>query len=658
MFLKKATVPQEKVCFPLLDGTKTKAGVRNTDAAVMYIYTHLLRDFRSVSGESLLEGYEFILHRSVAEFRALTYPGLMGLNAYLFKQVVQIRDLLGRYKFEHDVYTKEDLKDLSVQKYLAFQEQLCNPREKTVLGFLVKQEARRIITEILGEFQESDVAENAQFGKKSSIGCPMALAHIDWKLSNVKAFTGSFRIAKWFMKEVVHQDDLLRRFLQKVLGGDPTASISEGDYEFLVMKFVPKKWNIDRGITPLALLNLFYSYGIAELATVKLKEYGLDIRHLQDKHRKYAKKFSVPNHLGFLTHVTADLTMASECITTDLLNSLLPRKWYVALKPILTHQVELEQKMYYTASVLPMGNAATFPFETLIFYSIIRAIGNLTHVKGIYSVYGDDLIYPSKLHKYVLRIFPELGFSLNSSKTFVHVPFRESCGADYFHGVDVRPFSFRGECQVLSPSQYTAWLYKAYNGLRLRWLECEIPKTLAWILTEISQNSKAIARVPPSYPATAGVQTSSPDVVPLGSLMLYNWAPIQQMFAYGSSWIRFWYLQEKAPRRFVLHIEPYLWLSLQRKNDVVEDEEVYKRKRLDTPISMQANPFWKELASRQTLTPEVRWTKIVKYRFYFDKTTGRRVKKKIERWAPFVSEKLQTQLVQSRPSLGSISDWV
>jgi hypothetical protein len=313
------------------------------------------------------------------------------------------------------------------------------------------------------------------------------------------------------------------------------------------------------------------------------------------------------------------------------LNRILPREWHCAIKRALTHQVCFKTpdgiQNAYTESVLPMGNGLTFPVETLIFYSLIKAIGNLAGIDGIYSVYGDDLIYPSKLHRYVVRLFPDFNLQLNLDKTFVKFPFRESCGADFYRGCDVRPFFLQGERQQLTRSKYQAFLYKTINGLIRRWDPMEIPQTLMFLYTELAVVSNEIHRVPPDFPDTAGVKVHAPWDVPLG-LGNLPWCPIYlSLDKDGNSRYKFSFLAETPGDRFVKTILPYYWLALQGLTDEVDPLE-YK---------VVQHPNKVKVALRSSLV----WRKHIRRRSFVSK--GKRRSKKIVHYTPAVASRLMTE---------------
>lgn len=95
----------------------------------------------------------------------------------------------------------------------------------------------------------------------------------------------------------------------------------------------------------------------------------------------------------------------------------------------------------------PMGNATTFPVESLIFWACVRASIRLCHGRICDEVYvfGDDIIFPSKYRECVEKGLARAGFVTNSGKTFSAGFFRESCGVDAYRGFDVTPFRLRDD---------------------------------------------------------------------------------------------------------------------------------------------------------------------------------------------------------------------
>lgn len=552
-----------------------------------------------------------------------------------YKAVHQVVNLLKKYRFEKDVYTDEELVDLTNQKFLTNQVIMSEKRKApcSYRADLVLREARRIIKGILGDYCPEETERLSKFGKKSSIGCPLSLAYIDHKLTNEQAFSGSKECTKWFFS-MLEKDPILKRIVSRlrVRPGDKNL-----EYEFLHLVNVPKKWNVHRGITPLTLLALVYSYGVGIAVQERLSYHGLNIRKLQDIHRRLIKRYSVT-----LTHVTADMSDASNSILYWHLMRLLPRPWLLAVKKAVTHQVMIGDKLHFCESVLPMGNGMTFPLETLIFYALVKAIGNLSGVKGTYSVYGDDLIYPRKIHSRVASIFTDLGMTLNLDKTFVSFPFRESCGEDFYRGVPVRSYYMsNGQSWFPKHEKLEAQLYIMINGLRRRWKDAEIPATLMYLLTELQTVAGHILRVPPSFPDTSGIKVECPNHQLLDSDW-FKYAPVHYFERiYGSQWYQFSYLKETPAKRYISSMEPYYWQCLSGDND-----EIVPRHERRRDFGYITEP------------PEspIKWEKSVRKRTYVDKH-GRVHKVKRTKYVPFVSSRVIEQYELRGNGALSLSDW-
>lgn len=620
---------------------RRKLGQYDTDRTAENLFSAVLRDFQAVHShfhvniEELLKKDLKLFRDTVSEFEY----GSSHLSR--FKAFHQVANLLKKYRFASDVYTDSELRTKSYGDYFKDQERLSLIYPTDEISFRVLSKAREIAKRILGEYNVDEVITECKFGSNSSIGCPLRSAYIDFKLSDVAAFTGSAQITKWFRENIFNKDVILRDVFSSsnhsIDWDSPTLRLKS-----LVLQDVPKTFKTLRLITPLPLLDLYYSNGIGKVVAERLAHHGLNISNLQSRHRLLVERMSCDRK-----HATADLSKASDSITRQLLNRVLPRAWYRALLPILCNQLtDNEGQKFYTNSVLPMGNGATFPVETLVFYCIVKAIGTLTDINGIYSVYGDDLIYPSRLHKFVSRIFPKLGLMLNLDKTYVRSSFRESCGSDYYHGTDVRPFFLKGEHQLLTKTQYVVYLNKIYNGLRSRWNLEELPGTFAWLLNELFETNGRICRIPPSYPATAGIHVSYPDSLPL-DYDARHFHPIEQGFI-GARTHSFRYMRERAPHRFVLFSIPYYWLALQGKNDETRNEN-----------GSNPNPFY-ELYQRNlgrflidTPKPQLTWARVPVYRSHFVNNEKRTVKKMSKK--PCVSQKNLTNIVENTDT---VYDWI
>jgi hypothetical protein len=103
-----------------------------------------------------------------------------------------------------------------------------------------------------------------------------------------------------------------------------------------------------------------------------------------------------------------------------------------------------------------MGSALTFPVEAMVFLAIAmlgvakaddRSVtqGYLNRLKDRVRVYGDDIIVPNHSAELVVRSLETYGFKVNRRKSFWTGKFRESCGKEYYEGLDVSIVRYRSE---------------------------------------------------------------------------------------------------------------------------------------------------------------------------------------------------------------------
>lgn len=205
------------------------------------------------------------------------------------------------------------------------------------------------------------------------------------------------------------------------------------------ISFVPKDVTVLRTVATEPLLNGFVQKGIDLHMRDKLRRVGIDLSD-QGKNMEYAKLGSIANADpdGF---VTIDLSSASDSIATGLVKNLLPDDWFSLLDDTRSKNFKLKNRLYAYNKFCSMGNGFCFPLETLIFASICHAVG-CGRPGTDFLVYGDDIIVRQRYAAQVLDLLRYCGFSANPKKTFLEGPFRESCGADWFEGKDVRPFIF------------------------------------------------------------------------------------------------------------------------------------------------------------------------------------------------------------------------
>nr|APG77271.1 hypothetical protein [Wenling levi-like virus 4] len=196
------------------------------------------------------------------------------------------------------------------------------------------------------------------------------------------------------------------------------------------LSFVPKTAKTNRAIAVEPSLNTMFQLGIHDYLTTRLKRFGIDLSD-QTLNQRLAREGSLTGELA-----TLDLSSASDTISDGLVSSLLPIDWYTFLSTYRTGTVEYKGEQFKLQKFSSMGNGFTFALETLIFFALAKAC---TESGETVSVYGDDIIIPSHRYALLTKVLRAAGFLPNEKKSFASGPFRESCGKDYYKGIDIRP---------------------------------------------------------------------------------------------------------------------------------------------------------------------------------------------------------------------------
>lgn len=224
---------------------------------------------------------------------------------------------------------------------------------------------------------------------------------------------------------------------------------------------VPKDSTKDRGIAIEPSINLFYQLGYGRVIRERLRNnprISIDLDHHQDVHRALARKASIDGTLA-----TIDLSSASDLICRNLVKLLLPANWFEVLDSLRSPTTQIEGRTVHLEKFSSMGNGFTFELETLIFLAIaavaVQKSGGTVTFGSTVSTFGDDIIVPSAQAGCVVAALRFCGLEVNASKTFMTGSFRESCGGDFFDGVDVRAFNLKE-----IPREPHEWIALA-NGL-------------------------------------------------------------------------------------------------------------------------------------------------------------------------------------------------
>lgn len=210
--------------------------------------------------------------------------------------------------------------------------------------------------------------------------------------------------------------------------------------------FVPKNAKTDRSIAIEPAMNLYLQLGVDGFLRRRLKRYGVDL-DCQEKNKELARVGS-RDWQDENPFVTLDLKAASDTISLEVCRLLLPPQWFAYLMKLRSPVGVCDDETIVYEKISSMGNGYTFALESLLFFAIIYGVYRATHGtfdRNEVAVFGDDLIVRADIQKPVVTMLNRCGFSVNPEKSFIQGPFRESCGADWYRGIPVRPV-FLDEC--------------------------------------------------------------------------------------------------------------------------------------------------------------------------------------------------------------------
>lgn len=234
---------------------------------------------------------------------------------------------------------------------------------------------------------------------------------------------------------------------------------------------VPKNNETRRPINIEPFCNIVVQKLIGSNLRSQLKRiFDIDLDTLSDKHRERISDSSV---------ATIDLKNASDSISIELCRFLLPKHVFDMLMEarspmILGH----DGSFHFVTKMSAMGNGFTFELMSLILTSICRKLDSSS------SVFGDDIIITKSQAPRLIELLEDVGFVVNTEKSFTSGPFRESCGGNYHDDYGyIESFDFRypeniHDCVVLyNKARRLSYKYESFKFLE-RQLYRHIPIAL------------------------------------------------------------------------------------------------------------------------------------------------------------------------------------
>jgi hypothetical protein len=337
--------------------------------------------------------------------------------------------------------------------------------------------AKRLIADCLGDLSTDVIMKilaAGEHGKGTSTECPFVASTVYHKYKSTTLY--STRKAKNYAKAAISLNRRWYHYLDgceirtKVpfLHSSPAYVESQlldeviaiSDHERI--SFVEKDAKTMRPIGIGNTLNMYLQLGVKKILGEKLLKVGVDLTN-QQKNQNMARMGSLVGSVGDgkrpEQYSTIDLASASDTVSIGICELLLPSDWFGLLCDLRHESGVLDDEVIVYNKMSAMGNGFTFPLESLLFWAIARATAE---VKGFIldkedlAVYGDDLICPLMFAPDLITNLEFSGFTVNSEKSFIQGSFKESCGADYYQGINVRPYYLKRRLMTVKDLYHVA----------------------------------------------------------------------------------------------------------------------------------------------------------------------------------------------------------
>lgn len=346
-------------------------------------------------------------------------------------------EFLSKY-VSHDTDPSEVRRTRAINKWLATEREneatndrlLITPEEYNLLPRVAYGDfidwCREFIRDIIGDSPPIE-ALIGSFSGGASTSRPRTTSHPAGKYVGEAHTTPS--ALPWF---TLLQDELPVWFREIGI------SFSSKEVSGNVLFTVPKKTDIDRAACKEPDINMFLQKGVGEYFRSNLRKKARINLNDQSINRSLAQKGSRYGRL-----CTLDLSSASDSVSSGLVALFLPECWFTLLDDLRSPITVIDGEEHRNHMFSSMGNGFTFELETLLFLTIAKAVAYFRNIRGIISVYGDDIITPAEMAEDLVWVLSFFGFQTNEDKSFWTGPFRESCGGHYYNGVDITPFYLR-----------------------------------------------------------------------------------------------------------------------------------------------------------------------------------------------------------------------
>lgn len=211
---------------------------------------------------------------------------------------------------------------------------------------------------------------------------------------------------------------------------------------------VPKTWKKLRGISAEPVELQFYQQGILRsldnlFTTDKWWRDRIDL-HDQSKSGYLALFGSRTNSVA-----TIDLSAASDSVTLELVKEVFKGTplLYWLLGTRCTHSI-CDEQVVRLSKFAPMGSACCFPVECIVFTLAAQVASDRTRRVELdedptIRVFGDDIVIDWFSAPALVEILGQVGFRVNTRKSYLSGGFREACGVEAYRGHEIQPLRYK-----------------------------------------------------------------------------------------------------------------------------------------------------------------------------------------------------------------------
>lgn len=389
-------------------------------------------------------------------------------DARQFSIVGQFVAMVVKYPFDQEQFPGLNPDAVAVEKLL--KDERRNRRVNSVLrAYRVRDRdrhpahhlMREWITAVMGETPDMPyIYDHCDFSNGASLGVHGKATHFGNKVG--KQLTSTPSALKYFTRAVLSNEQLHQFYSTEAhaKAGSPdtldaiTCLLTPGelrDYFEGCVKLVqedkiscaPKDFDCSRTVGTPQTCNTFIQKGIDLLMRRNLKDRAnLDLSR-QDVNQWMAREGASAEGTS-IPYITLDVKGASNSVLTEIVRTLYSSEWFKLLNETRSPGYTLPDGSRHRFELFcSMGNGFCFPLETSIFAAACVAACKMAGSPVDFRVYGDDIIVRQDVALLLCEILRSLGFRLNLDKSFIHGPFRESCGANWHGERDVTPAYWR-----------------------------------------------------------------------------------------------------------------------------------------------------------------------------------------------------------------------